>query len=160
MSDDMNTPLDAAAPQGLDRLTLRKEEKLRHKTLVDMLFREGKSFFAYPLRVVWKVYDNDSLNGSFRCELPPRIGPMQMLITVPKKRMRHAVDRVLLRRRIREAYRLNRMPLKKIIMEDGNIRTLSMAWIYSSDKIEDYHHIEKRIKILLGRIAQALQTDK
>ncbi len=45
-------------------------------------------------------------------DAPADVGALQMLVTVPKKKRRRAVDRVLMRRRIREAYRINRRPLR------------------------------------------------
>ena len=80
---------------------LYKKEKLCSTAAVDKLFspasRAGgnNSVMAYPWRAVWRVSTR-------------RTDPVaQFLITVPKKRLRHAVDRVTMRRRMREAYRLN-----------------------------------------------------
>ena len=52
------------------------------------------------------------------------------MITVPKKKRRHAVDRVLMRRRIREAFRLQWHTLKELIQSDPDIRTISLAIVY------------------------------
>lgn len=139
------------------RLTLRKGEKLRHRSLVDPLFREGHTLYEYPLRLTWRAIDEDSLENAFRDRVPERIDSLQMLITVPKKKRRHAVDRVLMRRRIREAYRLNRLPLKMRVEADGNIRTLGMALIYLHDKNLPYSTIESKLKQLFKRLALKLK---
>ena len=101
---------DSGSTQGSEavRLTLRKAEKLRHKSLVENLFKEGFSVYEFPLRMQVRALSEDELESSFRNGAPDGIAPLQMLVTVPKKKRRHAVDRVLMRRRIREAYRLGR----------------------------------------------------
>ena len=73
-----------------------KTEKLCSRTAIERLFASGESSVAYPLRMV--TGESSRQAGA----------PAQFMITVPKKKIRKAVGRVLMRRRIREAYRLNR----------------------------------------------------
>lgn len=134
------------------RFTLRKDEKLRHKRLVEDLFNHGQSIYDFPLRVVYRLIDEETLNGSFRAEVPERLGKIQMLITVPKKKRRHAVDRVLMRRRIREAYRLWRLPLKEAVENRQDAGTLSIAFVYLSDKNLPYSLIETKMQRILSKI--------
>lgn len=139
------------------RYTLRKDEKLRHKRLVEDLFAEGKSLYDFPLRLTWRLIDADRLNGSFRSGIPQKVGNIQMLVTVPKKKRRHAVDRVLMRRRIREAYRLNRLPLKSVAEKLENAGTLSLAFIYISDQNLPYSLVETKMKRLLSKIMNNIE---
>lgn len=113
-----------------ERFTLRKSAKLRHRTLVQELFQKGRSVYSGPLRVTFRALTEEELKGSFREAVPDLLGPVQLMITVPKKKRRHAVDRVLMRRRIREAFRLQWHPLRKKIQQDPDIRTLSLAIVY------------------------------
>lgn len=112
------------------RFTLRKSAKLRHRTLVQELFQKGRSVYSGPLRVTFRALTQEELKGSFREAIPDLLGPVQFMITVPKKKRRHAVDRVLMRRRIREAFRLQWHPLREKILQDPDIRTLSLAIVY------------------------------
>lgn len=139
------------------RLTLRKGEKLRHRSLVEPLFLEGENIYEFPLRLTWRILDADALSKSFRDCVPDRIDPLQMLITVPKKKRRHAVDRVLMRRRIREAYRLNRLALRDAVERNPNVRTLGMAIIYIHQENLPYAVIEKRMKSLFRKLAARLE---
>lgn len=138
------------------RLTLRKAEKLRHRSLVEGLFRQGKNIYEFPLRAIWRFIDQKELADNFRDHIPERIEPLQMMITVPKKKRKKAVDRVLIRRRVREAYRLNRRGLKKKMEEHPNRGTLSVAFIYISDTNLPYATIEKKMKIILDRLAKKM----
>lgn len=142
---------DEEAPR---RLTLRKGEKLRHRTLVESLFKEGVTLYEFPFRATFRRLDEKELRESFRDGVPERIDSLQMLITVPKKKRRRAVDRVLMRRRIREAYRLNRLPLRDLTKEKSGIATLGLAIIYIHDKNLDYATIERKMKVLLRKVAE------
>lgn len=140
------------------RLTLRKDEKLRHQSLIDPLFKEGKSLYEFPLRLIWRLLTPEELEGSFKDALPEKIGKLQMLITVPKKKRRHAVDRVLMRRRIREAYRLNRKELLGDTVASSNIGTLSMAFIYIHNENLPFDTIQRKMRSLLKKIAKGVAS--
>lgn len=155
-TDTSTGPVAGTPPEPRTRLTLRKGEKLRHRTLVDGLFSDGESVYDFPLRVSYRPLGAEQLEQSFRNGTPDRIDALQMLITVPKKKRRHAVDRVLMRRRIREAYRLNRLPLKEAVEADPRIRTLGLAIVYIHDKNLPYQTIERKLKLILKKIASRL----
>lgn len=136
-----------------------KSERLRYKSLVDGLFSEGKSIYEFPLRAIYRIVDKKTLERCFRTPRGHEIGKVQVMITVPKKKRRHAVDRVLLRRRIREAYRLNRRSLKKAAEESADTGTLSIALVYIHTENLDYRLIEKKTKRILAKIERRL-TEK
>lgn len=139
-----------------ERLTLRKSAKLRHRTLVQDLFQKGKSVYSGPLRITFRTLSQEELEGSFRVRIPDLMGPVQMMITVPKKKRRHAVDRVLMRRRIREAFRLQWHPLRKMIQEDPEIRTLSLAIVYMYSENSDMQTISSAMESALSKIRKKI----
>lgn len=151
--ENAGTQVEEETSSCASRLTLRKGEKLRHRSLVEPLFKEGSSLYEFPIRLTWRIVDDTTLVNTFRDHVPEKIDNLQMLITVPKKKRRHAVDRVLMRRRIREAYRLNRKEFFKPDQLNKSIRTLSMAFIYLHDKNLPYTLIEKKMRNLLKRLA-------
>lgn len=118
---------------------LYKCEKLCSRTAINGLFANGRSMVAYPLRAVVAVH-NSAGEPSAR-----------FMITVPKKKIRTAVGRVLLRRRIREAYRLNRPLLLPGLACCGC--HADVAFLYLDSSIADYAKIEKAMKSILGKIA-------
>ena len=120
---------------------LSKEEKLRSRTSVERLFCEGKSLMAFPLRAVYRLRQ-------------PGEAPAQFLITIPKKRIRKAVMRVTLRRRTREAYRLNRRQLLIEPLADLGCG-VDMAFIYLDNTPAPYSVISEKVTNLLTRITAA-----
>ncbi len=123
-------------------LRLYKIEKLCSPVAVDLLFSRGagsSSAISYPWRAVWRVNPDRSADIA------------RFLISVPKKRLRHAVDRVTMRRRCREAYRLNRSILP------GSSR-LDIAFIYVADGLLPYDRSAHAVKRLLGIIARSLKS--
>ena len=119
---------------------LRKDEKLCSRTAVERLFGEGKSLMAFPLRAAYRLR-------------PRGDHPVQFLISIPKKRIRKAVGRVTLRRRVREAYRLNRRDLLLAPLEQAGWG-VDIAFVYLDSNPAPYSVINEKIVMLLTRIAQ------
>lgn len=147
--------IDNSQTSPMQRLTLRKSGRLHHRTLVNALYDEGNTIYAYPLRLQWRRVSQEQLEASFRDRVPDGIDSVQMMVTVPKRRQRRAVDRVLMRRRIREAYRLNRHPLLNAAQTTGDA-TLSLAFVYIADKKCRYAKVERAMRTLLDRLAAAI----
>ncbi|MCH5227044.1 MAG: ribonuclease P protein component [Muribaculaceae bacterium] len=129
-----------------------KAERLHHRSLVEGLFRLGKSFYEFPFKVTWRKLSQAELEANFRNKLPADIGSLQMMVTVPKKKRHKATDRVLMRRRIREAYRLHRIPLRKELETETSHGTLSLALVYVHDKNLPYAMIEQKMIQLLDKL--------
>lgn len=128
-------------------LTLSKAHRLCSQTSIDRLFEAGarrnaQSALAYPLRAVWhQRQGHDATSGP----------ALKFLISIPKKRLHHAVDRVTMRRRVREAYRLWR---QRMVPQAAKTR-LAVAFIYVADKPVDYARVEKSMTRLLSKIYPA-----
>ncbi len=121
---------------------LYKYEKLCSRTAINNIFQCGKSAICYPLRAAFSITEKEET-------------PAQFLITIPKKKIRKAVNRVLLRRRVREAYRLNRNILIPYLQEK-NI-SIKIAFIYLSDEISDYAFIESKMQALLTKVISNIE---
>lgn len=126
------------------RYTLCKEERLSSKIMIDKLFTSGnKSFPAYPLRVVYKWIDADEAKAE-----------ASILISVPKKRFKHAVKRNLLKRQVREAYRKNKhILLDKLAAHNKHV---IVAFLYIDNKIYTAQQIEERVVKILHHMAESL----
>ncbi len=111
------------------RHTLSKEERLSWKRYIDLLFEKGKSFVAFPLRVVYLSVDD---------EMP---APVSIMISVPKKKIKRAVKRNLIKRQIRETYRLTKHELLEPVQENG--KSLLVAFLYLDKEIHGYADMKK-----------------
>lgn len=120
-------------------LRLYKKERLCRKTAIDALFlgRDANSVMAFPWRAVWRVNEGRGVSCA------------QFLISVPKKRLKHAVDRVLMRRRCREAFRLNRA-----LLPDSS--SVDIAFIYVGKGLTPYRDAERSVCRILGKISAAI----
>lgn len=149
--------MNSASTEGREpRMTMPKSARLRHRTLVNTLFEKGKNVYVYPMRGAWRVLDEEELATSFRRSVPEGIGPVQLMVTVPKKKRRHAVDRVRMRRLIKEAFRKRRHRLVELAEGDEQWRTLSLALIYIADKNLDYQTIDRKMGLLFKKLTEAL----
>ena len=91
------------------KLTFNKSQHLCGETTISQLFREGKAFLVFPLRVVYRVMPRENVD---------KRPAVRVLTSVPKKQFKHAVDRNRFKRLIRESYRLQQQEL------NGSFRTL------------------------------------
>ena len=119
-----------------------KKQKLCSETVIKEMFSNGKSFTTSALRLVWKE-DNGKDEVAIKS-----------IIVVPKKKIRLAVKRNIIRRRMKEAYRLHKIELENILK--GKKLQLSIAIIYQKDKILPYKTVEEEIKLILERLSKEL----
>src|SRR5688572_3532112 len=108
------------------QLTFRKEERLKKEKLIKELFEKGSSFYLYPFKVY--VMHNPDQAYTFH----------QVLFSVSKRNFKRAVDRNLIKRRMREAFRLN-----KLTTAASN--KLLIAYIYSAKEILTFAQIQERL---------------
>jgi len=88
--------------------TFTRQERLKSRKTIARLFKEGNSFVAYPLRVVWLEIEREGEKGGEKVRGGEEDFTTQVAISVSKRIFKNAVDRNRLKRRIREAYRLHK----------------------------------------------------
>ncbi|HTH82102.1 MAG TPA: ribonuclease P protein component [Mucilaginibacter sp.] len=123
--------------------TFKKEERLCNKRLIDSLFHNGSSFLCYPFKASWLFIDE------------PQSSPAQILFSVSKKRYKRAVDRNLIKRRMREAYRLNKQQRLYDVLA-GADKKIVLSVGYIGKEIADYELIEKKMQKLLSQLGVEL----
>ena len=135
------------------KFTFKKSERLCSKKVIDKLFdRKGSekinSVFLYPFRVSYIFNENNVANNEAAVDTPSEVLPQNIasstpaiLISVSKRYFKHAVDRNLIKRRTREAYRLN----KSLLLQKPSPQIPAyIAFVYIAKTIEDYAKIERQ----------------
>ena len=126
----------------VQRSTFSKQERIVSRRLIETLFGGGQSqlMAAYPLRAVYMMKERQEGEA-----------PAQILISVPKKKFKHAVDRNRVKRQIREAYRKNKSLLEGRVGE-GQMLLIAIVWL--SDKHFASKEVEKRVISLLKQMTK------
>lgn len=121
-----------------------KSERLNKKKIIDNIFEGGraKSFSTFPLRVVYiDVSDTEAENT-------------QVLVSVSKRRFKHAVDRNRIKRHIREAYRLNKNGFLDLLNSKNT--KLAIAFIYISNEKSEFRVLDSKMKFILSKISESV----
>ncbi|HEX7014124.1 MAG TPA: ribonuclease P protein component [Cyclobacteriaceae bacterium] len=119
--------------------SFRKSERLYKRKEIQELFEKGSSFHLYPFRVLVMRQD------------PP--GPNhKILISVPNRVFRKAVDRNLLKRRIREAYRLQKHKLPS--------GPLTVGFVYTGTKLLSFAEISQKMTLAFGKMEKVLRAKR
>jgi ribonuclease P protein component len=123
--------------------TLGKKERLKSNLVIQNLLKNGKTISAFPLKIYWDI--NEDIQQQ---------SPVRMAVSVPRRRIRQAVDRNLLKRRLREAYRLN----KSILYDPLRKKGLSVVLIilFLADEFLTYEAVESKVRDLLRRLVDNL----
>ena len=119
-----------------------KNQKLCNEKSIERLFENGKSLSEKPFRIIYN-FDNNNEDVV-----------LKSLIVVPKKQVRLASDRNVIKRRVKEAYRLQKNELEKYLK--SNNHQLNLAIIYQNNEIFDYNLIDVKIKLLFSRLKEEL----
>ncbi len=126
----------------MEGLTFHKEERLCSQKIIGELFTSGESFLAYPLKVVFMKTD---LFQDY---------PVQAAFTVSKRNFKRAVKRNLLKRRMREAYRTNKLSFYSEIAAK-NLH-IAVMFVFVGKELIEFPAIEKGMisafKKLSGKI--------
>jgi len=116
--------------------SFKKSERLCHRAIVDKVFAEGSSVKQFPFLLVF--YQGPELNE-----------PFQIAMSVPKRRVKHAVDRNRLKRKMREAFRLNK---NQFIPQIKNPTAAVLVYMDQEDR--PLVELERKICVLFERFVQ------
>lgn len=114
-------------------LSFPKSEKIKLKKQIEKLFRTGKAFQFGQLKFIWSLQALEEESDSL----------LKFGVSVPKKKLAKAHLRNTTKRRIREAFRLQKSNLFQHIPE---AHQLLLFVIYTDNKIPEYHNLYNLIE--------------
>ncbi|MBR5600056.1 MAG: ribonuclease P protein component [Bacteroidaceae bacterium] len=117
--------------------TFPLKEHLKSKRVIEKLYAEGASVTSYPLRAVFLEQEEQEPTAA-------------ILISVAKRRFRHAVDRNLVKRRIREAYRTSKHPFVEALQAKD--KKMAVAILYIDTRHNSTEFIKRKMEKLLAGI--------
>lgn len=118
-----------------------KSDRLCSKISIDQVFASGKNVFAYPIKAIF--YFTEPTHGEASC---------QAMFVVPKRKFKRAVSRNAIRRKMREAYRLNKQILTSWCL-DNNIE-LKLALLYVASDALNFDQIQGSIVKIMKQLTE------
>ncbi len=119
-----------------------KEERLYLNREVEALFASRKSFSAFPYRIVIDIAEDESEGA-------------KILVSIPKKRLRHATDRNTMKRRTREAYRTMKHPLLETIVGKGIV--VRIGFLYLANELTPSQKVRGAVGFALSKIRKIVE---
>jgi ribonuclease P protein component len=127
------------------QFTLGKEERLKSRKQIELLFSEGKKFSITPFRVHYVF--NESANP-----------PLQFGVGVSNKNFKRAVDRNRIKRLVREAYRLQKITLQQGVKEKKG--QLNLFIIYTGKAMPEYKEVFVNMNKILDKLCHIISLEK
>ena len=125
------------------KYTLGKEERLKNNLSIQQLLKHGMVISRFPLKLFWN-YSPD----------PQQHFPVRAAISVPKRKFRKAVGRNLMKRRLREAYRLNKPVLYETLEQQQ--QKIQMVILLLSDEFIPYVRMEREVREIIRLLTNKL----
>ncbi len=130
----------------MKRYTLNKHQRVKKKADIEKLFKSKTAIFHYPIIFKW-VYTPDAPT--------PNIAPLRVAVAVPRKKIKKPVQRNTIKRRLREAFRLNKIPVEETLRKANH--QCDVLLLYIAKKCLPYDKIEAAVRAGLEALHKAVE---
>ena len=118
--------------------SFKKSERLTNKTIIETIFDKGKRIKHFPFLLYFLPHEFEDGQS------------LKIVISVPKRKIKKAVNRNRIRRQIKEVYRLNKHDLKANLIEQK--KSLALFLIYTGKEKPNFILMEEKIKLILKEL--------
>jgi ribonuclease P protein component len=119
--------------------------RLKRRKIIEQLFSEGRAVTAFPIRVQYKMVDQLTV-------------PLQAGFSVSSRNFKRAVDRNRIKRLMREAYRLQKLPLEQALQTKQ--QQLALFLIYTGKELPVYALVKEKVEVVLTKLLQTVNGVK
>lgn len=124
------------------RETFSQVEKLKSRKQIGLLFEQGDSVKEYPIRLKYLKLSETS-------------SPVKVAFSVPKRNFKLAVDRIRVKRLLRESYRKN-----KSILLDNLKGEYIVMFMYSDKTAWKQLHLDQKMVLVMNKLTQKLNDNE
>jgi ribonuclease P protein component len=124
-----------------------KDYKLCSRSLIEEVFKQGKSVKSYPIKLIYLKTDKLIDSKHF-----------QIAISVPKRNFKSAVDRNYIKRMLREVIRKNKLLIEPFLIQQE--KKLALFLIFGDKEMPDLTFLDKRIKKAFNALIENLKHEE
>ncbi|MBO9572783.1 MAG: ribonuclease P protein component [Chitinophagaceae bacterium] len=125
--------------------SLGRNERLKSRTIIGNLFRDGKALSAFPIRLVYLIESSEN-------------GAVQAAFSVSTRNFKKATDRNRIKRLMREVYRTQKHPLQELVV--SNKQQLSIFFIYTGKELPDFELIKIKTVTVIELLIKKISSQK
>lgn len=115
---------------------------MKSRKTIQQLFESGKSFSVFPFRITFSKVETGYLQAGF---------------SVSKRRFKRAVDRNGIKRLMREAWRLNAVPLREILEKEQ--LNFAVFLVFNGQEIPTFHEVETKINLIISALIEKIFSE-